>query len=159
MGDFIKEMRAYTTPVEIPHVVKIRPHHPVAKKIHFHSKGDWFDLYAAEEIQLWPFRFAIISLGFSVELPKGYEMHIVPRSSTFKRWRILQTNHMGVIDNSYCGDNDIVKFPLLSFGFKKIKVGDRICQAKIVKKQPPWAFIFVDKLHNKDRGGLGSTGR
>ena len=140
-------------------VVLIKAHHDIAKNIHWNSKGDWFDLYAAEECRLYPFQFKIISLGFSIQLPLNHEMWIVPRSSTYKNWKIIQTNHFGIIDESYCGENDIVKFPLLSFCFRKINIGDRICQARITKKQPRWDFVFVDKMNNVSRGGFGSTGK
>lgn len=139
--------------------VYIKPHHEIAKNIKWNPKGNWFDLYAAESCILWPFRFKIISLGFSIQLPPNHEMWIAPRSSTYKTWRIIQTNSIGIIDETYCGDSDIVKFPLLAFCFRKIRVGDRICQARIVQKQPNWDFIFTDKLNNESRGGFGSTGK
>ena len=139
--------------------ILIRPHHDVAKNIKFIDIGDWFDLYAAESIQLWPFRFKLISLGFSIKLPKNHEMWLLPRGSTYKTWKIIQTNHMGIVDESYCGDDDIIKYPILSFGFKKINIGDKICQARIIEKQPKWNFRFIDKLNNVNRGSFGSTGK
>lgn len=102
--------------------------------------------------------FRIISLGVSMKLPEGYEAHVVPRSSTFKKWGVLQTNSMGVIDNSYCGENDIWGFPALAVRDTVIDVGDRICQFRIVKKMEPVDFIEVDHMEDESRGGFGSTG-
>ena len=122
------------------------------------SEGDWIDLRAAETVELKKGNFKLISLGVAMKLPKGYEAHIVPRSSTFKNFGIIQTNHQAVIDNSYCGDNDIWKYPVYALKDTVIKEGDRICQFRIIKKQPKLRFKVVDKLKAKDRGGFGSTG-
>ena len=92
-------------------------------------------------------------------MPEGYEAHIAPRSSAFKRWGIIQANSVGVIDNSYCGDNDIWMMPVYATRFTKIHKNDRICQFRIVEKQPHLEFEVVDHLGNEDRGGFGSTGR
>jgi len=127
-------------------------------KIEKIALGDWIDLRSQETIRFHPFKFKLIDLGFAMELPDGYEAHAVPRSSTYKKWRVIQANHMGVIDNSYAGNNDIWKFPALGFGFRKINKGDRICQFRIVKKQPTINFVEVDNLEKEDRGGIGSTG-
>ena len=123
------------------------------------ENGDWIDLRAAEDIEMKAGDFRLISLGVSMQLPEGYEAHIVPRSSTYKHWGIIQANHMGVIDNSYCGDNDIWKFPAIAIRDTQIYKNDRICQFRIVKKQPEFEFEEVDYLENKDRGGFGSTGQ
>lgn len=122
--------------------------------------GDWFDLRAAEDVHLEFMESAIISLGVSIQLPEGYEAHVVPRSSTFKKWGIIQTNGVGIIDCSYCGDNDIWRMPVLCFrkGGTVIKKGDRICQFRIMKNQPDVHLVEVKHLGNKDRGGFGSTG-
>ena len=98
---------------------------PRLKKI---ENGDWIDLCAADDVTIPPMSFAMIELGVAMKLPAGFEAHIVPRSSTFKNWHIIQTNHMGVVDNSYCGPNDWWKFPALNLGndFAEIKKGDRI---------------------------------
>lgn len=132
------------------------------------SVGDWIDLYANEDVVIEQGERCMIPLGIAMELPEGYEAHVVPRSSTFKTWGIIQTNHMGVIDNSYCGDNDQWHFPAYCLDGKwanekcvpytEIKKGDKICQFRIVKCQPPIEFVEVDELGNEDRGGLGSTG-
>ncbi len=138
--------------------IKIKYHNPALEKIEKISVGDWIDLRAAEDVTLKAGEFAIISLGVSMKLPEGYEAHVVPRSSTFKKWGILQTNHMGVIDNSYSGDNDVWGMPVLADRDTEIKTNDRICQFRIVKKQPKIEFVEVDHLEGADRGGFGSTG-
>lgn len=123
------------------------------------EKSDWIDLRAAEDIIMKKDEFKLISLGVSMKLPDGYEAHMVPRSSTFKTFGVLQTNHMGVIDNTYCGDNDIWRFPALAVRDTEIHVNDRICQFRIVKKQPAVEFKEVEALDDVNRGGFGSTGR
>lgn len=120
--------------------------------------SDWIDLRAAEEVKLSLNQFKLIPLGVSMKLPEGYEAHIVPRSSTFKTWGIIQTNHMGVIDESYCGDNDQWMMPVLATRAVIIHKNDRICQFRIIKKQPKIEFQKVDSLGEEDRGGFGSTG-
>lgn len=120
--------------------------------------SDWIDLRAAEEVKMSPNQFKLIPLGVSMKLPEGYEAHIVPRSSTFKTWGIIQTNHMGIIDESYCGDNDQWMMPVLATRAIIIHKNDRICQFRIVKKQPKILFQEVYSLGEESRGGFGSTG-
>ena len=122
------------------------------------SQGDWIDLRAAETVSLSKGEFKLISLGVGMILPDGHEAHIVPRSSTFKKFHIIQTNHMGIIDNSYCGEQDEWKFPALAVEDTIINKNDRICQFRIVKKQPEIVFEQVEKLSDTSRGGFGSTG-
>lgn len=140
-------------------------YHADIPKIEKISIGDWIDLRAAEDVTIYPGQFKLISLGVSMKLPKGYEAHIVPRSSTFKNFGIIQTNHMGVIDNSYSGTNDVWNFPAFCLkssdtdsGKTYIKKGDRICQFRIVESQPKVEFIEVKVLDETDRNGFGSTG-
>lgn len=121
--------------------------------------GDWIDLRAAEDILLKQFEFKLIPLGVAMQLPKGFEANIVPRSSTFKKFGIIQTNHFGVVDQSYCGDNDQLFFPALAMRDTEIKKNDRICQFRINRVMPKTQFIEVEVLKNEDRGGHGSTGR
>jgi len=122
------------------------------------EKGDWIDLRAAEDVVMEKEEFRLIPLGVAMELPEGYEAHVVPRSSTFKHFEIIQTNSMGVIDESYKGDNDFWFFPAYALGNTEIKKGDRICQFRIMEKMPEVELIEVDHLGNDDRGGHGSTG-
>ena len=122
------------------------------------DQGDWIDLRAAETIELKAGEFKLIPLGVAMKLPKGYEAHVVPRSSTYKNFYIIQTNHQAVIDESYCGDNDQWVFPAYALKDTVININDRICQFRIIKKQPEISFEEVNTLGNKDRGGLGSTG-
>lgn len=123
------------------------------------DKGDWIDLRAAEDVSIKANEFKLISLGVSMKLPDGYEAHVIPRSSTFKTWGVLQTNHFGLIDNSYCGDNDVWKFPALAMRDTFIHKNDRICQFRLQKKMDAVEFKTVNTLNSVDRGGFGSTGR
>lgn len=120
--------------------------------------GDWIDLRAATDITFKKGDFSLIPLGIGMKLPKGYEAHIVPRSALIN-FGIIQTNHQAVIDESYCGDNDEWKYPSYALRDTTIKKDDRICQFRIVKKQPHIKFKVVDKLLDKDRGGFGHTGK
>lgn len=122
------------------------------------EKGDWIDLRAAETVELKKGEFKLIPLGIGMELPEGYEAHVVPRSSTYKNFKIIETNSMGIIDNSYCGDNDQWFFPAYALEDTIINKNDRICQFRIVEKQPKINFEEVNELKNPDRGGHGSTG-
>lgn len=139
--------------------IKIKYHNDQIEKLcYIDGKSDWIDLRCAETTSMKAGEFKLISLGVSMELPKGYEAHIVPRSSTFKNFGIIQTNHMGVIDETYCGTNDIWKFPAYATRDTTININDRICQFRIIEHQPPLSFQEVDELSEKDRGGFGSTG-
>lgn len=123
------------------------------------SKGDWIDLRSAEDVVMKAGEFRLISLGISVQLPKGYEAHIVPRSSTFKNFGVIQTNHYGIIDESYCGENDIWKFPAYALRDTEIHKNDRICQFRLFEHMPTIEIDEVDHLDGEDRGGFGSTGK
>ena len=139
--------------------IKIKYHTDEIEKLRYiDGKSDWIDLRSAEDVELKAGEFKLISLGVSMELPKGYEAHIVPRSSTFKSFGIIQTNHQAVIDESYCGDNDIWKYPVYALKDTVIHKNDRICQFRIMKHQPTIEFEEVDKLGNKNRNGFGSSG-
>lgn len=121
--------------------------------------GDWIDLRATEDVELKAGDYKLIKLGVGMILPKGYEAHVVPRSSTFKNFGVIQTNHCGIIDESYCGDNDQWRFPAYALRDTKINKNDRICQFRIVKKQPKIKLAEVKHLKTNDRGGFGSTGK
>ncbi len=122
------------------------------------GKSDWIDLRAAADVDLKAGEFKLIPLGVAMELPQGYEAHIVPRSSTFKNFGIIQTNHQGVVDCSYCGDNDQWFMPAYALRDTHIGMNDRICQFRIVENQPKLCFEEVLRLGHEDRGGHGSTG-
>lgn len=141
-------------------VIEIKYHDPELPMLYpiEGDKSDWIDLRAAEEIHLAQGEFALVSLGVSMRLPDGYEAHLAPRSSTYMKWGIIQANHVGVIDNSYSGDNDIWKYPVIALRDTTIHKGDRICQFRLMKKMDPVRFIKVEHLGGSDRGGFGSTG-
>lgn len=141
--------------------IKIKYHEPITPLENINgANSDWIDLRCAEPngIDLKTGEFKLISLGVSMELPDDYEAHIVPRSSTFKTWGLLQTNPHAVIDNSYCSDTDVWKYPVYATRDTHIDFNDRICQFRIVKKQPTIIFEKVDHLDGKSRGGFGSSG-
>lgn len=129
------------------------------EKVNKLPNGDWVDLRSAVDITLKKGEFAIIPLGVGMQLPFGYEAHIVPRSSTYKNFGIIQTNHMGVIDNSYSGDNDQWGMPVIAMRDTIIHKNDRICQFRIMQRQPEFEFNEVEHLNSKSRGGFGSTGK
>ena len=131
----------------------------IEKLDYIDGKSDWIDLRAAESVNMKEGEFRLIPLGVAMELPKGYEAHVVPRSSTFKNFGIIQTNHQGVIDSSYCGDNDQWFMPAYALRDTHIEVNDRICQFRIVENQPQIVFEECESLDNASRGGFGSTGR
>ena len=130
----------------------------IEKLRYIDGKSDWIDLRAADDIELKAGEFKLIPLGIAIKLPAGYEAHIVPRSSTFKNYGILQVNHMGVVDESYCGDNDQWFFPALAMRDTVIHTNDRICHFRIMQHQPALEFVETDHLSGSDRGGFGSTG-
>ena len=139
--------------------IKIKYHTDEIEKLRYiDGKSDWIDLRAAEDVELKAGEFKLISLGVSMELPRGYEAYIVPRSSTFKNFGIIQTNHHAIIDETYCGDNDIWKYPAYALRDTIIHKNDRICQFRIEKHQPAIMFEEVDTLGNEDRNGFGTTG-
>lgn len=122
------------------------------------GKSDWIDLRSAEDVELKKFDFYMIELGFAAKLPDGYEAHVLPRSSTYKNFGIIQANSMGIIDNSYQGNEDYWKYPVIALRDTTIKKGDRICQFRIIKKMDETDFVTVKFLKGENRGGFGSTG-
>lgn len=139
--------------------IEVKYHCDDIEKIQPSNKGDWIDLRAAEDVTLWAGDSKVISLGVSMKLPEGYEAHLAPRSSTFKHWGIIQTNGVGVIDNSYSGDNDVWGMPVYATKHTSISKGDRICQFRIMKKMKTPKIVEVETLGGEDRGGFGSTGK
>lgn len=123
------------------------------------ERGNWIDLRAAEDVEMKAGEFALISLGVSMKLPPDQEALVIPRSSTFKNFGIIQANHCGLIDNCYCGDDDIWYFPAIAMRDTFIAKNDRICQFRIQRKMPDITFNVVDHLNGENRGGFGSSGR
>ena len=138
--------------------IKVRYHADIHPLEQF-ANGDWIDLRAAEDVELKAGEYKLISLGVSMKLPYGYEAVVVPRSSTFKHWGIIQTNHMGVIDNSYSGDDDVWKFPAYATKDVLIEKNSRICQFRIQRSMSRLDLITVDKLDDASRGGFGTSGK
>ena len=123
------------------------------------GKSDWIDLRASETVELKAGEFKLSPLGVAMELPKGYEAHVVPRSSTFKNYGLLQVNSCGIIDGSYCGDEDMWRMPVYATRDTVVNFNDRICQFRIMQNQPQIVFQEVNALGNSNRGGFGSTGK
>ena len=123
------------------------------------GKSDWIDLHVAEDTTLTAGEFRLIPLGVAMTLPEGYEAHMVPRSSTFKNYGILQANSMGVVDHTYCGDGDQWYFPAYATRDVFLEKNTRLCQFRIMENQPRLHFQTVDRLEGPDRGGFGSTGK
>lgn len=139
--------------------IKVKYHNPTVQKIEKIEEGDWIDLRAARGYHIKAGDFRLIDLGVSIKLPEGYEAHLAPRSSTFKNWGLLQTNSVGVIDSSYCGESDVWMMPVYATRDVDIYAGDKICQFRIMRNQPPVKIIEVEHMEDEDRGGFGSTGR
>lgn len=131
----------------------------IDKLTYIDGKSDWIDLRAAERVEFKKGDWKLISLGISMRLPDGYEAHIAPRSSTFKTWGLLQSNSVGVVDNSYSSSEDIYKVPMFATRDTVVEVNDRICQFRIIKNQPAIEFEEVESLDGPVRGGFGSTGK
>jgi len=138
--------------------IKIKYFNKDLQKVNKIEKGDWIDLRAAKTVEIKKDEFKLIPLGIAMELPEGYEAHVVPRSSTFKHFGIIETNSMGIIDESYKGNNDQWFFPAYALRDTVINEGERICQFRIMEKMPTVEFEEVETLDNEDRGGHGSTG-
>jgi dUTP pyrophosphatase len=101
---------------------------------------------------------AKIPLGIAMEIPEGYEALVVPRSSTAVRHNVIQANSIGVIDESYCGDDDIWSFPAYALEDTFIPKHTRLCQFRLFKHQENLNFQEVSSLGNENRGGYGTTG-
>lgn len=138
--------------------IKIKYLSDKINKIKKIENGDWIDLVSSENIEMKSGEHKLIPLGIAMKLPDGYEGYIVPRSSTLKNFGIIQGNHFGIVDNSYCGNDDEWKMSAYAVRDTKININDRICQFRIQKKQPEIEFFEVDNLDDKSRGGFGSTG-
>ena len=128
------------------------------EKIKKFKYGDWIDLRSAEDVELKAGDFKIIKLGIGMKLPYGWEAHVAPRSSTYKNFGIICANSFGIIDNSYCGDEDEWGFPAIALRDTTIHKNDRICQFRVVEKQPSIDFVEVEHLDKISRGGFGMSG-
>lgn len=131
----------------------------IEKLDYIDGKSDWIDLRASEEVELKAGDFKLIPLGVAMQIPEGYEGHLAPRSSTFKTWGLIQTNSVGVIDCSYCGDDDMWRMPVYATRNTVVHVNDRVAQFRIIENQPKIVFEEVESLGNENRGGFGSTGK
>lgn len=140
-------------------VIKIR-YNTNLKTVIKQDNGDWFDLSISEDVSMKKGDYKEISLGVAMELPKGYEAYVIPRSSTFKKYGLIQANSLGLIDNTYCGNNDVWKFPAYATKDVIIPKGTRLCQFRIQKSMSKrlTKFEVVDDLENDNRGGFGSSG-
>lgn len=132
------------------------------------AKGNWIDVYANKDVFVEEGSRAMVPLGFALELPEGWEGHLAPRSSTFKTWGVIQTNSVGVVDDTYIGDNDQWHMPVFCLQGKDIqddkkgtliKIGDKIGQFRIMEVMPQIEFVEVDSFGNEDRGGFGTSGK
>lgn len=141
------------------HTINIKYFEEGLTPVELRDNGDWVDLRASKDISIKKNEFALIPLGVGMKLPEGYEAHMVPRSSTYKNYKIIQTNHQGVIDESYCGNDDQWYFPAYALEDTLIRKNERICQFRIMKKQPKITFNIVDELTGLNRGGFGSSGK
>ena len=138
--------------------VKIKYFSKEIDKLEMLEQGDWCDLRCAENVTLKKGEHKYVSLGVGMKLPDGYEAHIAPRSSTYKKFKIILANHVGVVDESYCGEKDEWKASVIALEDTELHVNDRICQFRIMKKQPRLVFEEVEHLSEESRGGFGSTG-
>ena len=146
-----------------------------AKELVINPKGNCIDVYAYEDMFIPYMSYAMINLGFAMQLPKGKIAKLYPRSSTFKTWGLIQTNHTGIIDESYCGNDDIWHLPVqctMPKQVEKVKINghkvtvagtwvkkdDKIAQFEIVDAMEMPTFKKVEDLGNYNRGGFGSTG-
>lgn len=148
---FIDERNVTMEKIKVKYLRDIKP-------ICTENNGDWIDLRAGKRVDLVPNNFYLIPLGVAMELPLGYEAIVAPRSSSYKKWGFIQTNSIGIIDESYCGDNDEWMLPIFATKAATIYQNDRICQFRIIRHQPAVKLVDCDTFGNADRGGFGSTG-
>ena len=151
----MKEMELTREVEKLPVYIK---YHADIDKIEKIVKGDWIDLRASKDMSIKEGEFKLVPLGISMKLPEGYEAHLAPRSSTFKNYGIIQVNSVGVIDSSYCGNDDQWMMPVYATRDTIIRKNDRVCQFRIIEIQPQIRFVEVDDLGDESRGGFGSTG-
>lgn len=158
--DNMEETRICNCNAENTVKIRIKYHSKEIKKLEYiDGKSDWIDLRSAENVHLKKGEHKLINLGISMELPAGYEGYVVPRSSSYKTFKIIEANHMAIFDESFKGDNDVWRMSIIALEDTEIHVNDRICQFRIQKHQPRIIFEEVEKLGNEDRGSIGSTGK
>lgn len=133
---------------------------PGAHELWVNENGSWIDLYTYEDTFIDPHSFKLIDLGVAMKLPRNYEAVMMPRSSTFKRWHLIQTNSTGLIDPTYCGEEDWWMLPVYNLSDDKVFVpaGTRLCQFRIQQVQPRIVFNEVANLSSISRGGFGTSG-
>lgn len=153
LNELLIEMESETMNIEIKYFTD-----DMEPLTYIDGKSDWIDLRAAQDMTIAAGTYVAIPLGVGMKLPEGYEAHVVPRSSTFKNFGLLQTNSMGVIDETYCGDNDQWHFPAYATRDTVVHKNDRICQFRIMEHQPTIEFTPVEHLADESRGGFGSSG-
>ena len=140
-------------------VLKIRYLSDRIEKLRYiDGRSDWIDLRASEDMVIRKGECRLIPLGVAIQLPEGYEAHVVPRSSTFRNYGLIQANSFGVVDESYCGNEDQWFVPMYATRDTEVHVNDRICQFRIMKHQPEIVFEETEQLSEKNRGGFGTTG-
>lgn len=143
------------------HEVLVRYHKEMygedLKKIKKIKVGDFIDLRCSEDTKIEKGQFKLIPLGISMKIPAGYFAIIVPRSSTYKNYHIIQANSVGIIDNSYCGDGDIWRFPALATEDTEVKKNERICQFTLIRITD-FDLVETAELEDENRSGFGSTG-
>lgn len=155
----LEDMPVYfPEPIEKPLELKIKYHDSELIKLIQVEGSDWIDLRCAEDVEIEQFDSKLISLGISMEIPAGFEAHIAPRSGTFKNYGVIMTNGLGIIDQKFKGNGDIWGMNVWATRKTKINKNDRICQFRIIEKQPKLIFNEVDDMNNEDRGGWSSTG-
>lgn len=143
------------------HVKYFDPSIPPLKRIFV---GDWIDLRTREDVVMECGTYRNIPLNVAIKLPDGYEAIMAPRSSTFKNFGILMANGIGVIDETYCGDDDEWQFPAYALNIPGhhdrvwIPKGMRIAQFRIIEHQPIFDIRTVVSHGEKNRGGFGTTG-
>ena len=143
---------------EMLYDIIVKYHVKDLKPIEKIEQGDWIDLRASKDYELKKGEFALIELGVSIKIPDYCEAHLAPRSSTYKNFKVIQTNGVGVIDSSYCGEEDIWKMPVIAMEKTKILKNERVCQFRLMEKMPPVRIVEVENMSGESRGGFGITG-
>jgi dUTP pyrophosphatase len=143
---------------EMLYDIQVKYHSKDIDKIQKIENGDWIDLRASKDYELKKGEFALVDLGVSIKIPDCCEAHLAPRSSTFKNFKVIQTNGVGVIDSSYCGEEDVWRMPVIAMEKTKIAKNERVCQFRIMEKMPPVRIVEVESMQDESRGGFGSTG-